>query len=81
VSFAAITLCAASQLVFIVVSLYLVIDSVRNLLVTPSCYGLFFPPVISSGLHSYFNKGNIFVGLFKTIKSLESFHSRSLGTP
>jgi hypothetical protein len=35
VSFAAITLCVASQRVFIVVSVYFVIDSVRNLLVTP----------------------------------------------
>jgi len=34
VSFAAITLCVASQRVFIVV--YFVIDSVRKLLVTPS---------------------------------------------
>jgi hypothetical protein len=31
-SFAAITLCVASQLVFIVVSVYFVIDSVRKLL-------------------------------------------------
>jgi hypothetical protein len=37
VSFAAITLYVASQLVFIVVSLYFVIDSVRKLLDTPSC--------------------------------------------
>jgi hypothetical protein len=36
VTFAAITLCVASQRVFIVVSIYFVIDSVRNLLVTPS---------------------------------------------
>jgi hypothetical protein len=35
VSFAAITLCVASQRVFIVV--YFVIDSVRKLLDTPSC--------------------------------------------
>jgi hypothetical protein len=35
-SFAAITLCVASQRVFIVVSVYFVMDSVRNLLVTPS---------------------------------------------
>jgi hypothetical protein len=32
VSFAAITLCVASQRVFIVVSVYFVIDSVRKLL-------------------------------------------------
>jgi hypothetical protein len=37
VSFAAITLCVASQRVFIVISVYLVIDSVRKLLDTPSC--------------------------------------------
>jgi hypothetical protein len=36
VSFAAITLCVASQRVFIVVSVYFVIDSVRKLLETPS---------------------------------------------
>jgi hypothetical protein len=36
VSFAAITLCAASQLVFIVVVVYFVIDSVRKLLDIPS---------------------------------------------
>jgi hypothetical protein len=37
VSFSTITLCAASQRVFIVVSIYFVIDSVRKLLDTPSC--------------------------------------------
>jgi hypothetical protein len=36
VSFAAITLCIASKRVFIVVSVYFVIDSVRKLLDTPS---------------------------------------------
>jgi hypothetical protein len=36
VSFAAITLCVASQRVFIFVSVYFVIDSVRKLLDTPS---------------------------------------------
>jgi hypothetical protein len=36
VSFAAITLCVASQLVFIDVSIYFVIDSVRKILDTPS---------------------------------------------
>jgi hypothetical protein len=36
VSFAAITLCVVSQRVFIVVSVYFVIDSVRKLLHTPS---------------------------------------------
>jgi hypothetical protein len=35
VSFAAMTLCVASQRVFIVVSMYFVIDSVRKLLDTP----------------------------------------------
>jgi hypothetical protein len=37
-SFAAITICIASQRVFIVVSLYFVIDSVRKLLDTPSYF-------------------------------------------
>jgi hypothetical protein len=36
VNFAAITLCVASQQVFIVVRVYFVIDSVRKLLDTPS---------------------------------------------
>jgi hypothetical protein len=36
VSCAAITLCVASQRVFIVVSVYFVIDSVRKLMDTPS---------------------------------------------
>jgi hypothetical protein len=36
VSFVAITLCVASQQVFVVVSVYFVIDSVRKLLDTPS---------------------------------------------
>jgi hypothetical protein len=36
VSFVAITLCVASQRVFIVEKLYFVIDSVRKLLDTPS---------------------------------------------
>jgi len=36
VSFASITLCVASQRVFIVVVIYFVIDSVRKLLDTPS---------------------------------------------
>jgi hypothetical protein len=36
VSFAAITLCVASQRVLIIVVVYFVIDSVRKLLVTPS---------------------------------------------
>jgi len=38
VSSAAITLCVASQRVFIVVSVYIVIDSVRKLLDTPSYF-------------------------------------------
>jgi hypothetical protein len=36
VSFAAVTLCVASQQVFIVAVAYFFIDSVRKLLVTPS---------------------------------------------
>jgi hypothetical protein len=36
VSFVAITLCVVSQRVFIVVSVYFVIDAVRKLLDTPS---------------------------------------------
>jgi hypothetical protein len=42
VSFAATTLCVASQRVFIVVSVYFVIDSVRKLLDTPSYLLLYF---------------------------------------
>jgi hypothetical protein len=36
VSFAAITLCVASQRVFVVVDIYFVLDSVRKLMDTPS---------------------------------------------
>jgi hypothetical protein len=36
VNFAAITLCVASQRVFVIVRVYFVIDSVRKLLDTPS---------------------------------------------
>jgi hypothetical protein len=57
VSFADITLCVASQRVFIVVSVYFVIDSVRKLLDTPS-YMLYYsaysvsvkPPTIVTSL-------------------------------
>jgi hypothetical protein len=38
VSFAVITFCVASKLVLIGVSVYFIIDSVRELLVIPSCY-------------------------------------------
>jgi hypothetical protein len=48
VSFAATTLCVASQRVFIVVGVYFVIDSVRKLLDTPSCICSAF---ISVGIH------------------------------
>jgi hypothetical protein len=40
VSFAAITLCVASQRVFIAVSVYFIIDSVRKLLDIASCSNL-----------------------------------------
>jgi len=40
VSFAAVTLCVASQRVFIVVVVYFVIDTVRKLLATPSYTGI-----------------------------------------
>jgi hypothetical protein len=40
VSFASITLCVASQRVFIVVVVYFVIDSVRKVLDTPSYIGV-----------------------------------------
>jgi hypothetical protein len=39
VSFASVTLCVASQRVFIVVSVYFIIDSVVKLLDTQSYYG------------------------------------------
>jgi hypothetical protein len=60
VSFAAITLCVASQRVFIVVSVYFVIESVRKLLDTPS-----YIQIIVS-IFSYFITVNShgFMGLF-----------------
>jgi hypothetical protein len=54
VSFAAITLCVASQRVFIVVSVYFVIDSVRKLLDTPSYSNEFCLVIRASG--DYFPK-------------------------
>jgi hypothetical protein len=51
VSFAAITLCVASQRVFIVVSVYFVIDSVRKLLDTRS-YFCFSLPILQLVVHS-----------------------------
>jgi hypothetical protein len=47
VSFAAITLCVASQRVFIVV--YFVIDSVRKLMDTPSYNGALLPKALRNG--------------------------------
>jgi hypothetical protein len=49
VSFAAITFCDASQRVFIVVSVYFVIDLVRKLLDTPSYTQITWPPLAKSG--------------------------------
>jgi len=57
VSFAAITLCVASQRVFIVVLVYFVIDSVRKLLDTPSYIS---PKKKKKGI----NKTCIFLNLF-----------------
>jgi hypothetical protein len=42
VSFVVITLCVASQRVFIVVSVYFIIDSVRKLLDTPSYFRILY---------------------------------------
>jgi hypothetical protein len=53
VSFAAITLCVTFQRVFIVVSIYFVIDSVRKLLDTPSYEmlkrNIFLKPILTFG--------------------------------
>jgi hypothetical protein len=51
VSFATITLCVASQRVFIVVSAYFVIDSVRKLLDTPSLSPNGRKSIVVAGLH------------------------------
>jgi hypothetical protein len=53
VSLAAITLCVASQRVFIVVSVYFVIDSVRKLLDTPSYEAGHSPPSMGDGENSW----------------------------
>jgi hypothetical protein len=50
VSFASITLCVASQRVFIVAVVYFVIDSVRKLLDTPS--NISFAQISSVTLHN-----------------------------
>jgi hypothetical protein len=61
VSFVAITFCVVSQRVFIVVSVYVVIDSVRKLLVTPPYFSLM--KLLKSG-SSYKNQFRLFVCLF-----------------
>jgi hypothetical protein len=63
VSFAPLTLCVGSQLVFIVVSVYFVIDSVWKLLDTPS-YFLYNESSIITNLHS--------INLYK-IRHLKTF--------
>jgi ABC-type phosphate transport system permease subunit len=57
VSFAAITLCVASQLVFIVIVVYFVIDSVRKLLDTP-------PYFVTDSVWELTNKRDLSVGLW-----------------
>jgi len=46
VSFVAITICVAYQLMFIVISVYFVIDSVRKLLDTPSTWYSILLPLV-----------------------------------
>jgi hypothetical protein len=55
VSFAAITLCIASQRVFIVAVVYFVIESVRKLLDTP-CYDRAVPVLL--GIRYYYGAVN-----------------------
>jgi hypothetical protein len=73
VSFAAITLCVASELVFIVVSVYFVIDSIRNLLVTPSYYSLVCPAVVCTIMLN-FDIFDIIVGKIKLSLYLTKYH-------
>jgi hypothetical protein len=58
-TFAAITLCVASQRVFIVVSVYFVIDSVRKLLGTPS-YDINYGGILSNK-NVIFNLSKIYI--------------------
>jgi hypothetical protein len=56
VSFAAITLCVALQRVFILVSIYFVIDSVRKLMDTPSyVFTRFLATSICEGVSNFFD--------------------------
>jgi hypothetical protein len=66
VSFAVIILCASSQRVFIVVSAYFFIDSVRKLLDTPSCVCVYVcvsividELIMNFALKTYFKNKNI----------------------
>jgi hypothetical protein len=56
-SFAAITICVASQRVFIVVSVYFVIDTVRNLLDTNSMLSLAYSYIHADNFHDFMQAG------------------------
>jgi hypothetical protein len=82
VSFAAITLCVASQRVFIVVSVYFVIDSDRKLLDTPSYVFFDFREcprlILLTGFHIHGSQQtkttpleNIYVSLRRLVQSLK----------
>jgi hypothetical protein len=74
VSFSVITLCVASQRVFIVVSVYFVIDSVRKRLDTPSYYEV---EVTSSGIT--FIPSSVKVG--QLVQMLKREYARHHGDP
>jgi hypothetical protein len=67
VRFIAITLCVASQRVFIVVSVYFVIDSVRKLLDTPS----YVPLPVTSDLFKFIINCETMTPLYVWLYSLD----------
>jgi len=79
VSFTAITLCVASQRVFIVVSVYFVIDSVRELLDTPSY--IFYIYLLANGDANTGNKIMFHVCTTSSICLFFFFSERLWGPP
>jgi len=76
VSFATVTLCVASQRVFIVVILYFVVDSVRILLDTPS---QFVKGVFEGNVPTFATKSQVRVaGNALSNTSLECYHCSDL---
>jgi hypothetical protein len=68
-SFATITICVASQRVFIAGSVYFIIDSVRKLLDIPS-----YAKSTNSGVPQFFSLSTLHFVRIKNVLCLRSFH-------